>query len=53
VTTYEVGGRTVEITHPDRILFPDDGITKADLAEYHHRVAPTLVRHLADRPLML
>ncbi len=53
MTTYEVGGRTVEITHPDRVLFPDDGLTKADLAEYHHRVAPTLVRHLADRPLML
>jgi bifunctional non-homologous end joining protein LigD len=52
-TTYEAGGRTVEITHPDRVLFPDDGLTKADLAEYHHRVAPTLLRHLADRPLML
>lgn len=53
MTTYEVGGRTVEITHPDRVLFPGDGITKADLAAYHHRVAPTLVRHLADRPIML
>ena len=53
MTTYEVGGRTVEITHPDRVLFPADGITKADLAAYHHRVAPTLVGHLADRPIML
>ena len=53
MTTYEVGGRTIEITHPDRVLFPDDGLTKADMAEYHHQVAPTLVRHLADRPLML
>ena len=39
--------------HPDRVLFPDDGITKADLAAYHHAVAPVLVAHLADRPLML
>ncbi|HEV7720111.1 MAG TPA: non-homologous end-joining DNA ligase [Iamia sp.] len=53
MTTYEVGGRTIEITHPDRVLFPDDGITKAAMADYHHQVAPTLVRHLADRPLML
>ncbi len=53
MTAYEVGGRTVEITHPDRVLFPDDGLTKADLAEYHHRVADVLVRHLADRPVML
>lgn len=53
MTTYEVGRRTVEITHSDRVLFPDDGITKADLAAYHHTVAGVLVAHLADRPLML
>jgi bifunctional non-homologous end joining protein LigD len=53
MTSYEVGGRTVEITHPDRVLFPDDGLTKADLAAYHHAVADVLVPHLADRPLML
>lgn len=46
-------GRDVTITHPDRVLFPADGITKADLAAYHHAVAEHLVRHLADRPLML
>jgi bifunctional non-homologous end joining protein LigD len=52
-TTYEVGGRTVRITHPDRVLFPDDGTTKGDLAAYYHAVAGVLVPHLADRPLML
>src|SRR5829696_5521785 len=45
--------RTVTITHPERVLFPDDGITKGDLAEYHRTVADVLVPHLADRPLML
>ena len=53
MTNYQVGARTVEITHPDRVLFPDDGFTKADLAAYHHAVADVLVPHLADRPLML
>jgi bifunctional non-homologous end joining protein LigD len=43
----------VEITHPDRVLFPDDGITKADLAGYYRTVGPVIVRHLASRPLML
>ena len=52
-TTYDLGSRTIGITHPDRVLFPADGITKADLAAYHHAVAPFLVPHLADRPLML
>lgn len=52
-TTYEAAGRTVEITHPERVLFPTDGLTKADLAEYHHAVADVLVPYLTDRPLML
>ena len=51
--SYRLNGRTVKITHPERVLFPGDGLTKADLAEYHHAVAGTLVPHLADRPLML
>ena len=45
--------RAVTITHPDRVLFPDDGITKGDLADYHRAVADVLVPHLRDRPLML
>ena len=53
MTSYETDGRTVEITHADRVLFPADGFTKGDLAEYHHAVAATLLPHLADRPLML
>ena len=53
MTAYRVGSRTVEITHPDRVLFPADGLTKGDLAAYHHAVAEVMVRHLADRPLML
>ncbi len=52
-TSYRLNGRTVKITHPERVLFPDDGLSKADLAEYHHAVADVLVPHLADRPLML
>jgi bifunctional non-homologous end joining protein LigD len=53
MTSYRLGGRTVRITHPERVLFPDDGLTKADLADYHRAVADVLVPHLADRPLML
>lgn len=45
--------RTVDLTSPDRLLFPDDGITKADLAAYHAAMAEVMVPHLAGRPLML
>jgi bifunctional non-homologous end joining protein LigD len=53
VTSFRFGSRTIQITHPDRVLFPYDGLTKADLAAYHAAVADFLVPHLGGRPLML
>ncbi|MFF1409433.1 non-homologous end-joining DNA ligase [Streptomyces sp. NPDC058289] len=47
------GRRTVEIGHPDKVLFPGDGITKADLAAYYRTVAGVMLPHLRGRPLML
>ena len=41
------------VTHADRVLFPDDALTKGDVVEYYHRVAPVMVPHLRGRPLML
>jgi len=43
----------VRLTSADRVLFPDDGITKGDLFEYYGEVAPALVPHLKDRPFTL
>jgi bifunctional non-homologous end joining protein LigD len=43
----------VELTSADRVLFPEDGITKADLFEYYSAVAPVLVPHLRDRPFTM
>ena len=41
------------ITHPDKVLFPDDGITKGDLAIYYEAVAPVLLPHIRNRPVTL
>jgi bifunctional non-homologous end joining protein LigD len=41
------------ITHPDKLLFPADGITKGELAAYYEAAAPVLLPHLAGRPLTL
>src|SRR5690242_21568829 len=46
-----VGGITVPITHPDKVLFPADGITKADLARYYADAADSMLRWLRDRPI--
>ena len=41
------------ITHPEKVLFPDVGITKGELAAYYERVAPFLVPHIRNRPLTM
>jgi bifunctional non-homologous end joining protein LigD len=41
------------ITHPEKILFPDDGITKGELAAYYEAVAPIMLPHIAGRPVTM
>lgn len=53
--TIELGvdGRTVEVSSPDKVLFPADGITKSDLAGYYARIADTMLPHLEGRPISM
>jgi bifunctional non-homologous end joining protein LigD len=51
-TTVHAGRRDVEITRPDKPLFPS-GITKADLAHYYERVSGAMLPHIAGHPLNL
>ena len=44
---------SVEVTHPERVVFPEAGITKLELVRYYEQVAPRLLPHLAGRPLTL
>jgi len=41
------------ITHPDKVLFPDDGITKGELASYYEAIAPIMVPHIRARPVTM
>ena len=41
------------ITHPDKVLFPDDGITKGELAAYYDAVASVMLPHLRRRPITM
>ena len=43
----------VTITHPDRVVYPEAGVTKAELAEHFARIASRLLPHTAGRPLAL
>jgi bifunctional non-homologous end joining protein LigD len=52
-TEVRAGRRRVRVTHPGKVLFPDDGITKADLVGYLVEVAPAMLPHVRDRPISL
>ena len=41
------------ITHPEKVMFPDDGITKGDLAAYYEAVAPVMIPHIRARPITM
>jgi bifunctional non-homologous end joining protein LigD len=47
------GRRTVKISNRDKVLFPEDGITKGDLVEYYVAIAPRMVPLVKDRPLTM
>jgi len=43
----------IAITHPEKVMFPDDGITKGELAGYYELVAPAMLLHMKGRPVTL
>jgi bifunctional non-homologous end joining protein LigD len=43
----------VTLTHPDKVMFPETGITKATLVAYYAAVAERMLPHIRDRPLSL
>jgi bifunctional non-homologous end joining protein LigD len=43
----------LQITHPEKVLFPDDGITKKELAAYYEAIAPLMLPHISGRPVTM
>ncbi|TDV43092.1 non-homologous end-joining DNA ligase [Actinophytocola oryzae] len=43
----------IELSNPDKVLYPGEGLTKGDVAEYYRAVADAMLPHLAGRPLVL
>ncbi len=44
---------SVNITHPEKVLFPDDGYTKQDMIDYYATVAKVMLPHMKDHPLAM
>lgn len=49
----EVAGREVAVSNPDKVIFPEPGLTKLDLVEYYLSVAEGALRGVIDRPMIL
>jgi DNA ligase D-like protein (predicted polymerase) len=49
----DVDGQQVSVTHPDKVIFPDLGLTKLDLINYYIAVADGALRGVQDRPMIL
>src|SRR5204863_8212485 len=41
------------VTHPEKVLFPDSGITKGELCAYYEAIAPLMLPHITGRPVTM
>ncbi len=53
MATIDVNGQEIEISNPDKPMFPDDNITKGDLVEYYGKISEYILPYVKDRPMML
>ncbi len=49
----QAGGRTVELSNPEKILYPRDGLSKKDIADYYEKISGWLLYHVKDRILTM
>lgn len=48
-----IDDRTIPVSRPDKLLYPDDGVTKSDVVDHYRQVAEVMLPHLRGRPLTL
>jgi bifunctional non-homologous end joining protein LigD len=48
-----IDGRALTLTNLAKVLYPDDGFTKAEVLDYYQRIAPALLPHVTQRPMTL
>jgi len=51
--TVDAGGREITVTNPEKVFFPELGLTKLDLVRYYLAVADGALRHVYRRPMVM
>lgn len=51
--TITVDSQEISLSSLDRVMYPDDGLTKADVVDYYLRMADTMLAHMVGRPLTM
>lgn len=49
----QVAGRTVELSNPEKQFYPEDGLSKKDIADYYQKISGCLLYHVKDRILTM
>ena len=53
MSNLKVNGHKIELSNPDKVIFPDESITKKDLVEYYRKISKYMLPFISDRPMML
>src|SRR5688500_12709192 len=53
VSELEVGGKRLQVSNLEKVLYPKSGFTKGQVIDYYIRISPVLLPHLKKRPLTL
>ena len=50
---WQVGNQSIQVSHLEKVYWPETGFTKGDVLEYYRQIAPVLLPYLKDRPVTL
>ena len=51
--TWRLGDQAIQVSHLEKVYWPQTGFTKGDLLRYYRQIAPVVLSHLKDRPVTL
>jgi bifunctional non-homologous end joining protein LigD len=49
----QIDGHTIDLSHTEKVIFPESGITKGDLIEYYRKIGDIMIPHMKDRPVTM